>query len=119
MIVGFPVALCSGFLSTAELLYKVLYERGMEVEIYTSKDSFKGIEDLGLKFQSDLDRALKGKDCLIVLSEKSLEYLKLEEVKHLVDQPALIVDLTNKLDPKDALKEGFVYASLGRGILSR
>ena len=62
---------------------------------------------------------MKGKDCLIVLSEKSLEYLKLEEVKHLVDQPALIVDLTNKLDPEDALKEGFVYASLGRGILSR
>ncbi|MCD6529841.1 hypothetical protein J7L06_06100 [Candidatus Bathyarchaeota archaeon] len=111
--------LIMGFLSTTGFLYKVLYKRGMDVEIYTSENSFKWIEDLGLKFQSSLDKALKGKDCLIILSDKSLESLKLWEVKHLVDQPALIVDLTNRLDPEEALKEGFVYASLSRGILSR
>ncbi|PDM27040.1 hypothetical protein CP083_00905 [Candidatus Bathyarchaeota archaeon B24-2] len=62
---------------------------------------------------------MKGKDCLIIFSEKSLEYLKLKEAKHLVDQPALIVDLTNRLDPEEVLKEGFIYASLSRGVLSR
>jgi len=56
---------------------------------------------------------------LIIFSEKSLEYLKLKEAKHLVDQPALIVDLTNRLDPEEVLKEGFIYASLSRGVLSR
>ena len=119
LILGFITAFPFDPSFTADFLYKVLYERGMDVEIYTSRESFKGIEDLDLKFQNDLDKALKGKDCLIVLSEKSLEYLKLKEAKHLVDQPALIVDLTNRLDPEEVLKEGFVYASLSRGVLSR
>jgi len=119
LILGFITAFPFDPSFTADFLYKVLYERGMDVEIYTSGGSFKGIEDLDLKFQNDLDKALKGKDCLIVLSEKSLEYLKLKEAKHLVDQPALIVDLTNRLDPEEVLKEGFIYASLSRGVLSR
>lgn len=119
LILGYVTAFPPDFSSTADLLYRVLYERGMYVEIYMSKESIKGIEGLDLKFQSDLDKALKGKDCLVILSEESLEHLKLREAKHLVDQPALIVDLTNRLNPEEVLNEGFIYASLSRGVLSR
>jgi len=122
LIIGVPMSMYSTSpqLSITKSLYDLLNDKGMKVEVFTSKCSFEMIEDLGFKVQENIKKGLKCKDCLILVSkEKSFSSLSLGEVKHLVNQPALIVDLTNEIDPETVLKEGFIYISLGRGIRSK
>ena len=122
LIIGVPMSMYSTSpqLSITKSLYDLLNDKGMKVEVFTSKRSFEMIEDLGFKVQENIKKGLKCKDCLILVSkEKAFSSLSLGEVKHLVNQPALIVDLTNEIDPETVLKEGFIYISLGRGIRSK
>lgn len=119
LIIGVPMGVhsTSPRLSITKSLYDLLNDKGMKVEIFTSKCSSGKVEDLGFKVQGNIKKGLKCKDCLILASkERAFSNLNLREVKHLVNQPALIVDLTNQLDPETVLKEGFIYISLGRGI---
>ena len=68
------------------------------------------------KVKRRLYKSLKGKDCLIIM-ENCKDILDLnsliKDIKHLLNQPALIVDLTNQLDPLEVEKEGLRYISLG------
>ncbi|MEM2875610.1 MAG: hypothetical protein QXL67_01470 [Candidatus Bathyarchaeia archaeon] len=122
LIIGVPLSIhsTSPRTSITKSLYDLLGKGGMQVEVFTSNPLFEGVEDLGFKVQDNLEKSLKGKDCLIFMSkEKVLSDLSLRQMKHLVNQPALIVDLANEVDKEEALREGFLYINLGRGLQSR
>ena len=93
----------------AEPLYALL--KGKVKDIIAHDPYVKELEDL--KITSDLEKAIEGRDCLIIVTRHQ-EYLELgpEWLKSLMRTP-VIVDGRNTLDQDKFLKAGFAFSGVG------
>jgi len=68
-----------------------------------------------IEVAGSLDSAIKGADCIVIATEHSaFKKISLRRVVTLTSKPCAIVDARAILDPKEALKLGFVWRGLGR-----
>ncbi|MCK5296054.1 MAG: UDP-glucose dehydrogenase, partial [Alphaproteobacteria bacterium] len=68
----------------------------------------------GVVWCEDAYDAMKNADALAVLTEwNEFRTLQIERVKELMNS-YILVDLRNIFDPKEMIKEGFKYSSIGR-----
>jgi UDP-N-acetyl-D-mannosaminuronic acid dehydrogenase len=95
----------------AEPLIHALQARGAWVMVH---DPFVwGYE--GPELTRDLDEALRGADCLALVTKHRMYFdLDLEHVKSLMRTP-VIVDGRNVFDAKACREAGFVYRGIGKG----
>jgi UDPglucose 6-dehydrogenase len=69
----------------------------------------------GVKLTADLEAALRGSDCLVIVTKHRGYYdLDLEHVAELMRTP-VIVDGRNVFDAKACREAGFVYRGVGKG----
>ena len=72
-------------------------------------------EAIGLYTTRDLDEALRGADCLALVTKHQMYFeLDLEHVKGLMRTP-VIVDGRGVFDAKACREAGFVYRGVGKG----
>ncbi len=72
------------------------------------------IQDFGGKFSNNLEDAVRGADCVVVVADhKEYAGLDLERLSRLVKKPGVIVDGRRILDPERAREKGFTYFGVG------
>jgi UDP-N-acetyl-D-mannosaminuronic acid dehydrogenase len=96
--------------SPSKDLIKALLKRDCKVfshDPYTS-------HDFGGKFSNDLMDAIKGADCLVIVTDHD-EYkrLDLKKIASTLAKPGIIVDGRRILDPKEVEEEGMLYFGVG------
>lgn len=102
--------------SSAKELAKTLKARGSKVSLYDPYFSGEELTDLGYKFHRRLKDAMKGVDCLVILTGHSrFKRLSLSKLKILGRPPTAIVDLEGIFDPETVQTKGFIFRGLGRG----
>jgi len=68
----------------------------------------------GIIYCEDAYDALKGADCMAVLTEwNEFRAINLDRVKSLLKSP-ILVDLRNIYEPREMIDAGFHYSSIGR-----
>ena len=101
--------------TTGETFVKMLVAKGAKTSLYDPLLPKNENIDRTETPRRNLNEALEGADCLVLLSE--LEHVKRVNFKNLqaiMRSPAAIVDLTGTIEPQKAEKEGFIYRGLGR-----
>ena len=94
-------------------LYRLLQGNCKEVVVHDLH--VKEDEAEGVALTSNLEVALKGKDCVVVMTNhKEYSSIDLNWLKKTLATP-VIVDGKNVLSPKDCEKAGFVYRGVGVG----
>jgi UDP-N-acetyl-D-mannosaminuronic acid dehydrogenase len=102
--------------STRELV-NMLSSRGAKVLVYDPFFSYKELMDMGYPTERTLTKIVEGADCLIIaVGHDKFHKLNLKRIKFLFKSPAAIVDIGHVIDPTKAMKEGFVYRGVGRGV---
>lgn len=101
--------------SAALTILPALKEKGAEIiatDPHGMEEAKKYMPDLN--YVDDVYEALKGADCLILMTEwneyRSLDFDKLKEIM----KGRIFVDLRNVYDPEMIRKEGFEYVGVGR-----
>jgi UDPglucose 6-dehydrogenase len=95
---------------------QALQGEGAHVQAYDPKAMDNARAELkNVKFCADPYAAVKGADCLLVLTEWD-EFLKVDLAKagRLMNQ-AVVFDGRNFLDPRVCIEHGFEYHGIGRG----
>jgi len=72
-------------------------------------------ESFGAESANSLLEAVKGADCIVIVTDHSLfKALNLEEVRKAMNHAPVIVDCRALIDPEAARKLGFIYYGVGR-----
>ncbi|MFA5062770.1 MAG: UDP-glucose/GDP-mannose dehydrogenase family protein [Candidatus Omnitrophota bacterium] len=101
--------------SPAIELIKILQKEGAKIRVYDPQAIKKARNVLrDVAFCADVYSVCRGADCLLIATEwdefKKLDFIR---VKKLLNRP-IIIDGRNLFNPKDLVKSGFCYASIGR-----
>jgi dTDP-alpha-D-glucose dehydrogenase len=100
--------------SDASVFVKLLEQKGAKVALYDPTSKKETLDSDAVR--SNLNEAVEGADCIVVLSTKEqFNHLNLKKLKALTKNPAVIVDLVGKFEPVQVETEGFIYSGLGRG----
>ncbi len=103
--------------SSTRKLAETLEAKGCKVSLYDPYLTGKKLIDLGYRFHRRLGDAMKGVDCIVILTGHSrLRRLSLEKFKVLGRMPAAVVDLEGILEPEKVEAKGLTYRGLGRGV---
>ncbi|MGD8545501.1 MAG: nucleotide sugar dehydrogenase [Candidatus Bathyarchaeota archaeon] len=98
-------------------LAKTLQTKGSKVSLYDPYLSGKKLIDLGYKFTRRLSDAIKGVDCLVLITGHSrFKRLSIKRLEVLGRMPVAVVDLVGILDPEKVETKGLIYRGLGRGV---
>jgi len=101
--------------SPAIELIRALQKEGAKISAYDPQAIKKAKNALrNVAFCGDVYSVCRGADCLLIATEWD-EFKKLDftRVKKLLNRP-IIIDGRNLFDPKDLVKSGFCYVSMGR-----
>ena len=92
-----------------------LLSAGVHVRAYDPEGMKEAVKLLpGVDFVADMDSAIKGADCLVVLTEwNEFRSLDPEKIKAALKSP-VVVDLRNVFAPGEMTAAGIRYASIGR-----
>jgi UDPglucose 6-dehydrogenase len=92
-----------------------LLSAGVHVRAYDPEGMKEAAKLLpGVDFVADMDSAIKGADCLVVLTEwNEFRSLDPEKIKAALKSP-VVVDLRNVFAPGEMIAAGIRYASIGR-----
>jgi len=101
--------------SPAIELIKMLQKEGAKISVYDPQAIKKARNALrNVAFCGDVYSVCRGADCLLIATEwdefKNLDFIR---VKKLLNRP-IIIDGRNLFDPKDLVRLGFCYVSMGR-----
>jgi len=96
-------------------LTKMLQDEGAIIKVYDPQAMKKSRELLsGVTFCPDAYSAARGSDCLLIATEwDEFKELDFARIKKLLKRP-MIIDCRNLYEPKQMLKLGFSYISVGR-----
>lgn len=96
-------------------LVELLEVKGAKINFYDPQIPEKKQEG-SRAVKRTLNETVEGTDCIVILSEQDqLKRLNLKKLHVVMKNPAAIVDLTEKIDPRKAEAEGFIYQGLGIG----
>jgi len=96
-----------------ELVYHDLKEKGASLAIYDPL--FKGEQVFGHRASETLNEAVENADCILIgTAHKEFEEMKLATLARISKMPAVLVDVANVVDPKEAKRQGFLYRGVGR-----
>jgi UDPglucose 6-dehydrogenase len=96
-------------------LIKMLQDEGAVIKAYDPQAMKKSKEFLsGVTFCPDAYSAARGSDCLLIATEwDEFKELDFARIKKLLKRP-MVIDGRNLYEPKQMLKLGFSYVSVGR-----
>jgi len=96
-------------------LIKMLQDEGAAIKAYDPQAMKKSKEFLsGVTFCPDAYSAARGSDCLLIATEwDEFKELDFARIKKLLKRP-MVIDGRNLYEPKQMLKLGFSYVSVGR-----
>jgi len=94
-----------------------LLSAGARVRAYDPEGMHEAAKLLpGVDFTADMDSAMKGADCLVVLTEwNEFRALDPDKIKAMLKKP-VVVDLRNVFAPAEMAAAGIRYSSIGRPV---
>lgn len=99
--------------SPSKKIVQKLMELKASVVVY---DPFT-TESFGAAGASDINEALQGADCFVTVTDHEMfKKLKLDELRKLMTQNAVIADCRRLINPLEAKKLGFTYVGIGHLI---
>lgn len=106
--------------SSARKLVNLMKRKGMVVRVYDPLFSYKELVEKGYPAERTLKEAVEQTDCLVItVGHDQFKQLNLKKIKLLARKSAALVDMGYAIDPVKAVREGFIYRGLGRGILAK
>jgi len=106
--------------SSTRKLVNLLERKGMAVRVYDPLFSYKELIEKGYPAERTLKETVEQTDCLVItVGHDQFKRLNLKKIKILAKKSVAIVDIGHIIDPVKAVKEGFIYRGLGRGILTK
>lgn len=103
--------------SATRELVNLLKRKGITVRVYDPLFSYKELLEKGYPAKRTLKETIEQTDCLIItVGHDQFKQLNLRRIKLLARKSAVIVDMGYVIDPVKAVKEGFIYRGLGRGV---
>lgn len=104
--------------SSTRKLVNLMKRKGMLIRVYDPLFSYKELVDKGYPAERTLKNTVEQTDCLVItVGHDQFKRLNLKKIKILAKKSVAIVDMSYVIDPEKAVKEGFVYRGLGRGIV--
>jgi len=101
-------------------LVDLMKSKGMVVRVYDPFFSYKELVEKGYPAARTLKDAVEQADCLVItVGHDQFKRLNLKKIKILARKSVAIVDLCYAIDSVKAVKEGFIYRGLGRGIQAK
>jgi UDP-N-acetyl-D-mannosaminuronic acid dehydrogenase len=103
--------------SATRKLVDLLKRKGIFVRVYDPLFSYKELLNKGYPAERTLKETIEQTDCLVItVGHDQFKQLNLKRIKLLARKSAAIVDMGYVIDPIKAVREGFIYRGLGRGI---
>ncbi len=103
--------------SATVMFVRMLERRGAKVSLYDSLLSKKDFSDIARELKRSMKEAVEGADCIVVLTDQDqFKRLNLKRLIAVMRKPAALVDLTGIFEPENAVRKGFIYRGLGRGV---
>ncbi len=98
-------------------LVNLLKRMGAKVTVFDPYFTYKELRNLGYNAEPTLDKTVEGSDCvLIAIGHNRFKRLSLGKISVVMKKPSALVDLDHVVNPFRAMKEGFIYHGLGRGV---
>ncbi|MBS7656931.1 nucleotide sugar dehydrogenase [Candidatus Bathyarchaeota archaeon] len=98
-------------------LINILKRMGAKVNVFDPYFTYKELRNLGYDAEPSFDKTVEGADCiLIAVGHNKFKRLSLARISAVMKKPSAIVDLAHIVNPARAMKEGFIYRGLGRGV---
>ncbi|MBS7614756.1 nucleotide sugar dehydrogenase [Candidatus Bathyarchaeota archaeon] len=98
-------------------LVNTLKRMGAKVNVFDPYFTYKELRNLGYDAEPSFDKTVEGADCiLIAVGHSGFKRLSLARISAVMKKPSAIVDLAHIVNPAKAMKEGFIYRGLGRGV---
>jgi UDP-N-acetyl-D-mannosaminuronate dehydrogenase len=103
--------------SSARKLVNLMKRKGMIVRVYDPLFSYKELVEKGYPAERTLKETIEQTDCLVItVGHDQFKQLNLKRIKLLARKSVAIVDIGYVIDPVKAVREGFIYRGLGRGV---
>ena len=100
-------------LSPAKPIIDKLKQFGAQTVVYDPNCD----ESFGAERASSLQEAVKGADCLAIITEHNVfKTLKLKEIKRVMNDKPVIIDGRRIVNPHEAEDLGFIYYGIGYGV---
>jgi UDP-N-acetyl-D-mannosaminuronic acid dehydrogenase len=101
-------------------LVRLLKRMGARVNVFDPFFTYKELRDLGYMTEPTLGKTVENANCvLIAVGHNRFKRLTLGKINALMKKPSALVDLAHVVSPSRAIKEGFVYRGLGRGVWTK
>jgi len=106
--------------SAVTRLVKMFTAKGAIVRVFDPLYSYKELKELGYPAERTLAKTVEGTDCIvIVVGHNRFRHLGLKKLKLLMTKAAAIVDMGHVIDAEKAMREGFFYRGVGRGVWTK
>jgi len=106
--------------SSTRKLVNLMKRKGIIVRVYDPLFSSKELVEKGYPAKRTLKETVEQTDCIVVtVGHDQFKRLNLKKIKILAKKSVAIVDMGYAIEPAKAVKEGFIYRGLGRGILAK
>ena len=106
--------------SSTRKLVDLMKRKGMVVRVHDPLFPYKELVEKGYPAERTLEETIEQTDCIVItVGHDQFKRLNLKKIKILARKSVAIVDMGYVIDPVEAVKEGFIYRGLGRGILEK